>query len=140
MAPAAAKDLVKEAEEFRTEDADHRARVAATMQLKQEMDDIRKTIDDPNFRISKKDYDEIDGHLNWLRDWIRGMGDEATAVEVREQIRKLSEYVDPKLQELFKGIGLAARNCGILEKRKRKFQLLIKSDEAIKAIVDKKQS
>merc|ERR1712146_130675 len=93
------------------------------------MKDIRETIDDPNFRINKPDYDEIDKALEWLTQWLGG-AQSAKPAEYREQIKLLGDMVNPILTKLFKGQGLAARNMGLLFKRKRKIQDLIENQTA----------
>lgn len=116
--------MVEDAKKFRSVDKEAKERMNLKLQLKAEMKDIRDTIDDPKFRINKPDYDEIERALEWLDQWFGG-AEKAKPEEYKEQLRLLGEMVNPILTKLFKGQGLAARNMGLLFKRKRKIDMMI---------------
>ncbi len=131
--------MVSDAKKHQKNDEEMQERTRLKLQLQSEMADLRQTIDDPNFRINKPDYDTIDNALTWLQQW---MAQNAKSKEIAEQLVKLGEIVEPILSKLFKGQGLAARNMGLLFKRKRKIELLIESQpeeyKLLKAEIDKK--
>lgn len=52
--------------------------------------------------------------------------------------RKPKKIVDPILLKLFKGHGLAARNCGLIDKKRQAIQLLVTDNQKkAKMIADK---
>lgn len=129
--------LVEEAERFREQDLHAVARDKARAALEGVCSSMKEAIMDESLRINKKDFDEIDGAVRWVRDWIQGTTD-ARKKDYEIQKTKLEEMCDPIFIKLFKGHGLAATNCGIHFEKKRKLTMLIK-EEARKKLMHKKE-
>jgi L1 cell adhesion molecule like protein len=116
--------MVMEAEKYKEQDQHETARDNARRELEMTCMEVREAISDPKLRIGHKDWQEIDKSIIWVLGFIAGNPD-SKAKEFTEQQGKLEAIVDPILMELYKGRGLAAKNCGIAETRKRKIQQMI---------------
>lgn len=129
--------LVEEADKFREQDMHAIARDKARAALEEVCGSMKEAIMDETLRINKNDFDEIDKAVTWIRNWIIGTPD-ARKRDYDKQKEELEKMCDPIFIRLFKGQGLAARNCGVAFEKKRKLTLLIQ-EEARKKLMHKKE-
>ena len=127
--------MVADAAKFAEQDKREVLKDKARQELQLTCSEIRDAINDPKLRINKPDWDEIDKAINWVQTYIQA-NPEAKTKDYIQQREKLEEIVDPIFLKLFKGQGLAARNCGITEQRKRKIQQLVMANAEAKRIKD----
>ena len=120
------EQMIKEANKYKAYDQEILTHKKLLHQLRQELADITRTINDPKIHINLKEYKLIDNILTFLNQWLTNHSLTVTVDEIQQQLDKLDQYVNPILQKLYKGIGLAAQNMGLYEK-KQKLQLAIET-------------
>eukprot|EP00462_Mataza_sp_D1_P020131 CAMPEP_0175135180 /NCGR_PEP_ID=MMETSP0087-20121206/8579_1 /TAXON_ID=136419 /ORGANISM="Unknown Unknown, Strain D1" /LENGTH=653 /DNA_ID=CAMNT_0016417801 /DNA_START=10 /DNA_END=1972 /DNA_ORIENTATION=- len=116
--------MVDEAERYKDSDEAAVEVAKARMELETMLVEMRDTINDPSLRINGEDYSTIEKAVKWVQSWIVGTPN-AKVKDFQKQMKETQDIVDPILIQLFKGKNLAARNCGLLTRKREEVMLMV---------------